>query len=178
LSSASAPARHSGRPVLVLVGPPGAGKTSVGRRAAERLGVDFRDTDTDIEEVAGKPVRDIFLDEGEEHFRALEREAVTRALREHTGVLALGGGAVLAPALRDALRGHTVVFLSVGLADAVERVGLATARPVLMLNPRATLKTLLDVRRPLYEQVASATVVTDGRAVDDVVTDVLRVLDR
>lgn len=177
MSSARPPARRSGGPALVLVGPPGAGKTSVGRRTAELLGVEFRDTDTDIERTAGKPVRDIFLDEGEEHFRALERAAVARALREHTGVLALGGGAVLAPELRDALRGHTVVFLSVELADAVERVGLATSRPVLTLNPRATLKTLLDGRRPLYEEVAVATVVTDGRAVDDVVADVLRVLD-
>jgi shikimate kinase len=161
------------RPVAVLVGPPGAGKTTVGGLLAERLGVAFRDVDHDIEASAGKPIGDIFVDDGEEAFRALEAAAVATALESHDGVLALGGGAVLADATRAALRGHRVVHLNVGLSDAAERVGLNTARPLLALNPRATLRTLLAQRAPLYAEVATVTVTTDGRAPEDIVDDVL-----
>ncbi|GAA5018056.1 hypothetical protein GCM10025734_69590 [Kitasatospora paranensis] len=111
-------------PVVVLVGPPGSGKSTVGRLVAERLGVAFRDTDADIEELAGKPIPEIFIDEGEPHFRDLEVRAVRAAAEEHTGVLALGGGAVMAGATREALAPLPVVFLEVPLADAVKRVGL------------------------------------------------------
>ncbi len=152
----------AGRPVCVLVGPPGSGKSTVGRLVAGALGVGFRDTDDDVEAVAGKPVSDIFVDDGEQHFRALERAAVAAALAEHDGILALGGGAVLADETRAALAGHVVVYLEVDLADAVKRVGLGTGRPLLSFNPRATLRFLLDQRAPLYEQVADVIVPTSG----------------
>ena len=164
------------RPVVVLVGPPGAGKTTVGRALAQRLGVPWRDTDADVEAVAGKPIPDIFIADGEERFRALERDAVAAALAGYGGVLALGGGAVLADQTRALLREHLVVYLSVELPDALARVGIAGSRPLLLLNPRATLRYLLDQRRPLYQEVARYTVATDGRTPDEVTADVLRLL--
>lgn len=162
-----------GKPVLVLVGPMGAGKTTVGKLVAEALGVPFQDTDTIIEARAGKPIPDIFVDDGEEHFRALERIAVADALAGFDGVLALGGGAILAEETRERLHSHTVVFLSVELADAADRVGLGVGRPLLAVNPRATMRYLLDQRRPLYEQVATLTVKTDGITPEEVAAAVL-----
>lgn len=159
-------------PVCVLVGAPGAGKTSTGEALAAALGVEFRDTDADIVAAAGKPIPEIFIDEGEERFRALERAAVAAALTSFDGVLALGGGAVLAEETRAALAGHTVIHLSVELPDALKRVGLGSGRPLLALNPRATLKHLLDQRRPLYAQVATKTVVTDGRSPEQVAEEI------
>lgn len=159
-------------PSVVLVGPPGAGKTTVGRMLAQRRGEAFRDTDADIEDVAGATIGDIFLDQGEEAFRTLERQAVATALDVHSGVLALGGGAVLDPHTRARLSGHRVVFLSVGLSDAAHRVGLNRDRPLLLGNPRAQLRTMLDARRPLYAEVASLTVDTDGRTAQDVADEI------
>jgi shikimate kinase len=164
-------------PRVVLVGPPGAGKTTIGGLLAQALDLPFQDSDDAVEASAGKPVSDIFIDDGEEHFRALERTAVVRALAGFGGVLALGGGAILAPQTRQILHGHRVVFLSVELADAVSRVGLGAGRPLLTINPRATLKYLLDQRRPLYEEVAVVTVHTDGRLPSDIAADVLARLD-
>lgn len=157
-------------PVAVVVGPPGAGKTTVGRALAEALGVGFRDTDADVVAAAGKPVGDIFTEDGEPAFRAAEERAVAAGLAEHDGVLALGGGAVLSPRTRELLAGHTVVFLNVGLAEGVRRTGLSTARPLLAgVNPRARFKELLDARLPLYREVATVEVATDDDAPGDVV---------
>lgn len=164
------------KPVCVLVGAPGSGKSTVGAELATLLGVAFRDTDTDIEQMAGKPIPEIFIDEGEAHFRALERAAVLAAVTSHAGVLALGGGAVLAEENRAALIGHTVVHLSVELTDAVKRVGLGAGRPLLSVNPRATLKHLMDQRRPLYTEVATATVVTDGRAPEEIAAEIVTLI--
>lgn len=164
------------KPLVVLVGAPGAGKTTVGRLVAEARGVAFRDTDADIEAQAGKPISEIFISDGEDRFRALERAAVAAALSEHDGVLALGGGAVLAEDTRRLLEPLHVVFLSVGLSDAATRVGMAASRPVLTLNPRSALKVLLDARLPLYREVATAEVPTDGRTPADVAADVLATL--
>ncbi len=161
-------------PLLVLVGPPGAGKSTVGRKVARQLGVAFRDTDRDIEQSAGKRIADIFIDDGEEHFRALERAAVAAALAGHDGVLSLGGGAILSAETRELLQGHHVVLLDVDLSAASGRIGLNRDRPVLALNPRATLKTLLDERMPLYLEVAGRVVPTSGRSVVEVVEDVVR----
>ena len=156
------------RPVVVLVGPPGSGKSTVSRHLAELLGLAQRDTDTDVETVAGKPVSEIFVDHGEPHFRELEREAVTTALATHDGVLALGGGAVLDEHTQAALAayaaaGGTVVFLDVSLAHAAPRVGLNQSRPLLLGNPRARWAALMEERRPVYERVATLRVHTDAR---------------
>lgn len=150
------------RPAAVLVGPPGSGKSTVGRLLAAAWGVAFRDTDADVERVAGRTISDIFLEDGEDAFRALERAAVEKALAEHDGVLALGGGSVLDPATRRDLAGHTVVFLDVSLAHAAPRVGLNAARPLLVGNPRARWQALMEARRPIYESLATVRVETDG----------------
>jgi len=160
------------QPVAVLVGTMGAGKTTVGRLLADALGVAFLDSDHAVEAHAGKPVQEIFVDDGEAAFRALEREAVAAALEEHDGVLALGGGAVLDPATRALLADHRVVFLRVGLADAVKRVGLGVGRPLLLGNVRARVKQLLDERTPVYEGLARISVDTDGRSPQDVAAEI------
>jgi shikimate kinase len=159
-------------PIVVLVGPPGAGKSTVGRLLADRRGVTFRDTDRDVEHRAGASISEIFIERGEAEFRAMERDAVKSALAEHDGVLALGGGAVMDESTRAALREHRVVFLDVGLTDAVLRVGLNRDRPLLLTNPRAQLKAMLDQRRPVYDAVAAATVETGGRTPEEVAADV------
>lgn len=164
------------RPVLVLVGPPAAGKTTVGRLLAGRLGVDFTDTDDLVVARAGKPVADIFVDAGEAAFRELEAAAVAAGLVGTGGVLALGGGAVLSAATRRLLAGHPVVFLATGVPAAAARVGLNRDRPLLLGNPRQQLRALLDARLPLYREVAAATVETDERTPDEVADAVLAVL--
>lgn len=163
-------------PVVILVGPPGAGKSTVGRLVAERLGVGFRDTDDDVEAVAGASVADIFVECGEERFRVLERAAVARALDEHSGVLAVGGGAVLDPGTRTRLRGRPVVHLDVGAGDAARRVGLARDRPLLVEAPRTRLAAMLKERAPLYAEIATAVVDTHGRTPPEVAAEVLAVL--
>lgn len=176
--SASGPAPMTDtRPACVLVGAPGAGKTTTGTLLAAALGVEFRDTDADIVETAGKTIPEIFVDDGEAHFRDLERAAVAHALHDCTGVLALGGGAVLAAETRAMLAGHRVAYLSVSAAEATRRVGLDVGRPLLLnVNPRATMRHLLDQRRPFYDEVATVVVDTDGRPPDDVAAELVAAL--
>lgn len=163
----------AGGPAVVLVGPPGAGKSVVGEALAGMLDCRFRDTDSDIERLAGKTIAEIFFDDGEERFRQVEKEAVRSAAAEHDGVLALGGGAVLDEDTRALLSALPVVFLDVSLADAVKRVGLDAPRPLLAVNPRQQWRTLMAQRRPLYTEVARAVVHTEGRTPTEVARAVL-----
>lgn len=165
-------------PVIVLIGPPGSGKSKLGRVLAHGLGLAVRDTDHDVEERAGKHVADIFVDDGEPAFRALEREAVATALAEHDGILALGGGAVMDAgtdaALTDyAARGGHVVFLDVSLAVAAPRVGMNQARPLLLGNPRQRWQALMDERRPTYERLATLRVESTERPAAEAAAEVL-----
>jgi shikimate kinase len=153
---------------IVLVGAPGSGKSTIGALLAERLGVMFRDGDAVIVERAGKSIADIFTDDGEAVFRALE-EQVTAELMALPGVLSLGGGAVLSAVTRATLRGRRVIWLRVGLTQSVKRVGLDTARPLLLGNVRGQLRKLLNERAGLYAEVATDVVDTDDTTPAEVV---------
>lgn len=157
----------------MLIGPPGAGKTTVGELLAARLGAGFLDTDAQVAQVAGKSVADIFVEDGEAHFRRLEEQAVALALSTDNAVVAVGGGAVTSPAVRSALEAHTVVFLDVGPDAAFRRIGLDRSRPLLAVNPRRALRELMAARRPLYEQVADLTVATEEQTPEQVVGQIL-----
>jgi shikimate kinase len=159
-------------PLVILIGPPGAGKTTVGALLAARLGVSFTDTDAEVEAAAGKPVSDIFVEDGEPVFRDLEREAVARAMTSSEGVVAVGGGAVLDRRTQQRLAGHPVVYLETGFAAAARRVGLGQARPLLIGNPRATLKALLDQRLPIYAKLAWMTVATDDQDPEQIAAEI------
>ena len=163
-------------PRVVLVGPPGSGKSTAARLVAARLGVAVRDTDDDVERAADTSISDIFVDLGEETFRRLEHDATARAIAEHDGVLAVGGGAVLDPATRRLLQGLTVVFLDVGIKDAASRIGFNRDRPLLIGNPRAQWIRLMEARRPLYDEVATAAVQTDGKSAEQVADEVTAIL--
>ncbi|CAL9379777.1 shikimate kinase [Streptomyces werraensis] len=164
-------------PRLVLTGPMGVGKSTVGQLLADRLGVGYRDTDDDIVAAEGRAVSDIFVEDGEPAFRALEKEAVRQALATHDGVLALGGGAVLDPDTRALLAGERVVYLSMDVEEAVRRTGLGAARPLLAVNPRKQWRELMEARRHLYEETAKAVVPTDGRTPEEVAEAVLDALE-
>ena len=148
--------------LVVLIGPPGAGKTTVGRELASLLGWQFVDTDTMVEEDAGKPVAEIFLADGEAAFRERERQVVRRAITQASeAVVALGGGAPMDPQTQLLLPLDATVFLDVSEAVAIRRVGLARARPLLAASPRARWRALMARRRPVYESLAAQTVPTD-----------------
>ncbi|MFJ8252926.1 3-dehydroquinate synthase [Streptomyces sp. NPDC094466] len=164
-------------PLVVLVGPMGVGKSTVGELLAARLGTTYRDTDADVVAAAGKPIAEIFYDEGEDHFRALERRAVEAAVAGHPGVLALGGGAVLDAATRKLLAGLPVAYLSMDVDEAVRRVGLGAARPLLAVNPRRQWRELMDARRPLYEEVARTVVATDEHTPEEVAQAIIDALE-
>ncbi|WP_432131560.1 3-dehydroquinate synthase [Streptomyces tendae] len=155
-------------PLIVLVGPMGVGKSTVGQLLAERLETGYRDTDEDIVTAQGRAIAEIFVDEGEAAFRALEKAAVRTALAEHEGVLSLGGGAILDADTRALLAGQRVVYLSMDVEEAVKRTGLNAARPLLAVNPRKQWRELMEARRHLYEEVATAVVATDGRTPEEV----------
>jgi shikimate kinase len=173
VTAAQRPERDGPGPAVVLVGPMGAGKSTVGGLLAARLGVGCRDTDCDVEARAGTTIADIFVNDGEPHFRKLEAAAVRDALAEHDGVLALGGGAVLDLDTRDLLRGQRVVFLDVGVADAAKRIGLNRDRPLLLGNVRSQWVKLMQARRPVYEEVAALVVDTSGRTPQDIADEIL-----
>jgi shikimate kinase len=158
--------------VAILIGPPGAGKSAVGPLLADRLGVGFRDTDADVTDAVGKPVGDIFIEDGEQAFRELERAAAAQALREHAGVLALGSGAVLDEAVQRLLGGRPVVYLSAGFAAVARRIGLDRPRVVVPGNPRGRLRAMLDERTPLYQRLARVTVETDELDPDEIADEI------
>ncbi|MDN5725313.1 MAG: shikimate kinase [Propionibacteriales bacterium] len=160
---------------VVIVGAPGAGKSTVGRLLAERLDVGFTDVDAAIEQTSGRTIGDIFAEDGEPAFRALE-ESATRTALDGAGVIALGGGAVMSPTIRAALAGRTVVWLEVAAASAISRAGLDQARPLLMGNVRGTLIKLLGERTPLYRAVATHTVTNDGDDPTAVVEQIVELL--
>ncbi|MEU2286166.1 3-dehydroquinate synthase [Streptomyces sp. NPDC013178] len=164
-------------PVVVLVGPMGVGKSTVGQLLAERLGVGYRDTDDDIVAEQGRTIADIFVEEGEPAFRAIEKRTVHTALAEHDGVLALGGGSILDADTRALLAGQRVVYLSMDVEEAVKRTGLNAARPLLAINPRKQWRELMEARRHLYEEVATAVVPTDGRTPEEVTQAALDALE-
>jgi shikimate kinase len=162
------------RPRAVLTGPPGSGKTTVGRALAALLGVELRDTDQAIESQQGRSISDIFMDDGEPRFRELERAVVASSLANQGGVVSLGGGAVMDPVTAAALAGQTVVFLDVGIADAAKRVGFDRSRPLLAVNPRAQWIKMMEMRRPTYERLATFVVQTGGREPQDVAAEIVQ----
>jgi shikimate kinase len=164
-------------PLVVLVGPMGVGKSTVGQLLAERLGVSYRDTDDDIVAAQDRTIAEIFVDEGEPAFRAIEKAAVRRALAEHDGILALGGGAILDADTRALLAGQRVAYLSMDVEEAVKRTGLNAARPLLAVNPRKQWRELMEARRHLYEEVATVVVPTDGRTPEEVTQVALDALE-
>lgn len=151
-------------PKAVLVGLPGSGKSTIGRRLAKALGVGLLDTDAAIEQRTGRTIADIFAADGEPEFRRIEEEVVRAALVEHDGVVSLGGGAVTTAGVRDALAGHTVVYLEIGAREGVRRTGGGAVRPLLAGPDRAEkYRALLTERAPLYRRVATIRVDTNRR---------------
>ncbi|MGO1316544.1 MAG: shikimate kinase [Cellulomonadaceae bacterium] len=171
------PTTGAQHPRVVLIGPPGSGKSTTARALGALTGWDVRDTDDDVVVVAGKPITEIFVDDGEPHFRELEREAVTTALATHTGILALGGGAVLDALTQSALdayvtAGGVVVFLDVTLQYAAPRVGFNRSRPLLLGNPRAQWQQMMNARRAVYEAISTHQLLTDAKRPADVAAEI------
>lgn len=161
-------------PKAVLVGLPGSGKSTIGRRLAKALGVGLLDTDVAIEQRTGRSIADIFATDGEQEFRRIEEDVVRAALADHDGVLSLGGGAVTSPGVRAALAGHTVVYLEISAAEGVRRTGGNTVRPLLAGPDRAEkYRALMAKRAPLYRRVATMRVDANRRNPGAVVRHIL-----
>ena len=161
-------------PKAVLVGLPGSGKTTIGRRLSKALAVSLLDTDVAIEQRTGRTIADIFAADGEQEFRRIEEGVVRAALAEHDGVVSLGGGAVTSPGVREALAGHTVIYLEINAAEGVRRTGGNTVRPLLAGPDRADkFRALMATRVPLYRRVATMRVDTNRRNPGAVVRHIL-----
>ena len=162
---------------IILIGPPGAGKSSVGKLLAVELGRDFVDTDHLIETKSGKKISDIFLEDGETSFREFERDVVLSSLSDVDGVIALGGGSVLDPGVADELsKKSSVVYLEVSISNAAPRVGFNKERPLLLGNPRQQWLALMESRRAIYESLAKIRVSTDNKKPKDVVAEIMELL--
>ena len=165
-------------PKAVLVGLPGSGKSTIGRRLAKALGVEMLDTDAAIEKSTGRTIADIFATDGEAEFRRIEEGVIREALASHDGVLSLGGGAITTAGVRDALAGQTVIYLEISAAEGVRRTGGSTVRPLLAGPDRAEkFKALMSQRVPLYRQVATVRVNTNRRNPAAVVRHIVARLD-
>lgn len=151
-------------PRAVLVGLPGSGKSTIGRRLARALGVELLDTDAAIEQRVGRSIADIFATDGEQEFRRIEEDVVRAALADHAGVVSLGGGAVTSPGVREALAGHPVVYLEISAREGVRRTAGSTVRPLLAgPDPAKRYRELMAQRVPLYRRVATIRVDTNRR---------------
>ncbi|MGV0742545.1 shikimate kinase [Mycolicibacterium sp. XJ870] len=150
-------------PRAVLIGLPGSGKSTIGRRLAKALDLTMLDTDAVIEETTGRTIADIFSNDGEQEFRRIEEEVVRAALESHDGVLSLGGGAVITPGVREALAGHTVIYLEISAAEGVRRTGGTTVRPLLAGDRAERFRTLMAQRVPIYRRVATMRINTNRR---------------
>ena len=162
-------------PRIILIGPMGSGKTTIGALLAEKMGATFRDTDQLIELDAGKSVSQIFLDEGEEAFRTVEKRVLRQELLSDGTVLALGGGAPISIDAQSALRAISsyIIFLDISLSTVAPRIGFNRDRPLLLDNPRGQWQKLMESRRPIYELLADLTVNVDGKSEDEIVDEVL-----
>lgn len=158
----------------ILIGPMGVGKTTIGKALAHELSLDFNDTDELIEARVGKPIGDIFVEDGEEFFREIELQVVLESLPA-PGVLSLGGGACLSQQAQSAIKssGAKVIFLDISLAEVSKRVGFDKARPLLAINPRSQWQSLMDIRKPIYASLASQHLVVDGKSSHDIVTEIV-----
>ena len=165
-------------PRVILIGPPGAGKSSVGKSLARLLNEDFIDTDSVIAESENQSISEIFVDKGETYFRTKELEVLLYQISNHSGVLSLGGGAPLSDAAQSAIKESNapVVFLDVSLAAAAPRVGFNRDRPLLLGNPRAQWQELMSVRRPVYESLADHCVVTDKLTPNEAAAQIVTLL--
>jgi shikimate kinase len=161
---------------IILIGPPGSGKSTIGKSASRRLKINFTDTDDLIEVRSGTSISQIFIDKGEPWFRDLELEVLQEELVKLNGVLALGGGAPLSDVAQGLLRSknEAIVYLDVSLATAAPRVGFNRDRPLLLSNPRGAWQELMDKRRPIYEALATHIVKVDERAPKDIVDEIVR----
>lgn len=162
---------------LVLIGPPGSGKSSVAKSLAKKTGKRFVDTDKVIEEKEGKPITEIFLEDGEKHFRTVESEVVLQTLAGEDEIVALGGGSILSEVVRDQLKKFSpIVYLEVSISNAAPRVGFNRERPLLLGNPRAQWLALMENRRPIYESLATFKVSTDNKKPDQVTSEILELV--
>lgn len=166
-------------PRLILIGPMGSGKTTIGSLLAQKLGISFRDTDHLIEEQEGKTVSQIFLDQGEDAFRAIEKRVLREELLTDGTVLSLGGGAPISMDAQSALRAIAshIIFLDISLSTVAPRIGFNRDRPLLLNNPRGQWQTLMEARRPIYEAIADATINVDDKSEEEIVTIALSSLE-
>lgn len=163
---------------IVLVGVPGAGKSTVGHLLAEKLNLNFVDTDLVIERQAGKSISDIFVQDGESVFRELEKQVVADAISNDDCVVSVGGGALMDAGTRELVKKQECVWLQAGLSQAVDRVGMNKNRPLLLGNVRGQLADLMAAREPLYIECAKHVVDTNNMTPDQVVEQIIETVGR